>query len=108
MYHVSAQGVDERMINVHYYYCYTSLALQRQRKSLYTSFALQRQIKLLNSFTLQRQRKLYFFLFTKAKKVIRLSLYKGKESYTSFSLQRQKKLYFFCFTETKKVRASLS
>ena len=22
MYHVSAQGVDERMINVHYYYCY--------------------------------------------------------------------------------------
>ena len=21
MYHVSAQGVDERMINVHYYYC---------------------------------------------------------------------------------------
>ena len=23
MYHVSAQGVDERMINVHYYYYYT-------------------------------------------------------------------------------------
>ena len=23
MYHVSAQGVDERMINVHYYYCKT-------------------------------------------------------------------------------------
>ena len=22
MYHVSAQGVDERMINVHYYYYY--------------------------------------------------------------------------------------
>ena len=22
MYHVSAQGVDERMINVHYYYCH--------------------------------------------------------------------------------------
>ena len=21
MYHVSAQGVDERMINIHYYYC---------------------------------------------------------------------------------------
>ena len=21
MYHVGAQGVDERMINVHYYYC---------------------------------------------------------------------------------------
>ena len=21
MYHVSAQGIDERMINVHYYYC---------------------------------------------------------------------------------------
>ena len=27
MYHVSAQGVDERMINVHYYYvCTTELA----------------------------------------------------------------------------------
>ena len=25
MYHVSAQGVDERMINVHYYYCYLLL-----------------------------------------------------------------------------------
>ena len=22
MYHVSAQGVDERIIDVHYYYCY--------------------------------------------------------------------------------------
>ena len=27
MYHVSAQGVDERMINVHYYYCYYLLLL---------------------------------------------------------------------------------
>ena len=25
MYHVSAQGIDERMLNVHYYY-YTSLS----------------------------------------------------------------------------------
>ena len=25
MYHVSAQGVDERMINVHYYYYYNNL-----------------------------------------------------------------------------------
>ena len=25
MYHVSAQGVDERMINVHYYYYYLSI-----------------------------------------------------------------------------------
>ena len=24
MYHVSAQGIDERMINVHYYYLYVS------------------------------------------------------------------------------------
>ena len=24
MYHVSAQGVDERMINVHYYYYYVT------------------------------------------------------------------------------------
>ena len=27
MYHVSAQGVDERMINVHYYYYYLFLRL---------------------------------------------------------------------------------
>ena len=27
MYHVSAQGVDERMINVHYYYYYYSQCL---------------------------------------------------------------------------------
>ena len=26
MHHVSAQGVDERMINVHYYYYYYKLA----------------------------------------------------------------------------------
>ena len=25
MYHVSAQGIDERMINVHYYYYYSVL-----------------------------------------------------------------------------------
>ena len=25
MYHVSAQGVDERMINVHYYYYYVNI-----------------------------------------------------------------------------------
>ena len=28
MYHVSAQGIDERMINVHYYY-YLSEAIER-------------------------------------------------------------------------------
>ena len=27
MYHVSAQGVDERMINVHYYYCVVTSSL---------------------------------------------------------------------------------
>ena len=27
MYHVSAQGIDERMINVHYYYYYYILSL---------------------------------------------------------------------------------
>ena len=27
MYHVSAQGVDERMINVHYYYYYKPVPL---------------------------------------------------------------------------------
>ena len=26
MYHVSAQGVDERMINVHYYYNYRAMS----------------------------------------------------------------------------------
>ena len=26
MYHVSAQGVDERMINVHYYYYYYDMS----------------------------------------------------------------------------------
>ena len=44
MYHVSAQGVDERMINVHYYYynglncIYTNIfkqkAKQKQQKTL--------------------------------------------------------------------------
>ena len=29
MYHVSAQGVDERMINVHYYYYYCILSKVR-------------------------------------------------------------------------------
>ena len=29
MYHVSAQGVDERMINVHYYYYYLAESLIR-------------------------------------------------------------------------------
>ena len=28
MYHVSAQGVDERMINVHYYYHYGVSAVE--------------------------------------------------------------------------------
>ena len=37
MYHVSAQGVDERMINVHYYYYYypgkwSSVSLCQTRK----------------------------------------------------------------------------
>ena len=27
MYHVSAQGIDERMINVHYYYYYYNVVL---------------------------------------------------------------------------------
>ena len=30
MYHVSAQGVDERMINVHYYYYCLSIILIEQ------------------------------------------------------------------------------
>ena len=31
MYHVSAQGVDERMINVHYYYYFQKFKLQQPR-----------------------------------------------------------------------------
>ena len=34
MYHVSAQGVDERMINVHYYYYYTVEISQAYREGL--------------------------------------------------------------------------
>ena len=29
MYHVSAQGVDEHMINVHYYYYYNARSLEK-------------------------------------------------------------------------------
>ena len=29
MYHVSAQGVDERMINVHYYYYYYTVEISQ-------------------------------------------------------------------------------
>ena len=32
MYHVSAQGVDERMINVHYYYYYVPVCVYLCRK----------------------------------------------------------------------------
>ena len=31
MYHVSAQGVDERMINVHYYYYYVPISVLREQ-----------------------------------------------------------------------------
>ena len=34
MYHVSAQGVDERMINVHYYYYYRPPRLQTQAANI--------------------------------------------------------------------------
>ena len=34
MYHVSAQGVDERMITVHYYYYYQVLMLLRKDNSM--------------------------------------------------------------------------
>ena len=33
MYHVSAQGIDERMINVHYYYYYMHALCPYARKS---------------------------------------------------------------------------
>ena len=32
MYHVSAQGVDERMINVHYYYGILAVTLKKEEK----------------------------------------------------------------------------
>ena len=34
MYHVSAQGVDERMINVHYYYSPSYVTTSRCARSL--------------------------------------------------------------------------
>ena len=34
MYHVSAQGVDERMINVHYYYYYECCAISENSCSI--------------------------------------------------------------------------
>ena len=34
MYHVSAQGVDERMINVHYYYYYLSHTSEQRMANL--------------------------------------------------------------------------
>ena len=37
MYHVSAQGVDERMINVHYYYYYNSSATDIVLVTLYST-----------------------------------------------------------------------
>ena len=33
MYHVSAQGIDERMINVHYYYYYKNTAASRPQST---------------------------------------------------------------------------
>ena len=45
MYHVSAQGIDERMINVHYYYylCTVSFDLSQHRSALRCSlFSLQK------------------------------------------------------------------
>ena len=32
MYHVSAQGVDERMINVHYYYMTSCVGMEQKGK----------------------------------------------------------------------------
>ena len=34
MYHVSAHGVDERMINVHYHYYYSFLDLKKKKKKV--------------------------------------------------------------------------
>ena len=35
MYHVSTQGIDERMINVHYYYYYSNMVENIAYKLLY-------------------------------------------------------------------------
>ena len=37
MYHVSAQGVDERMINVHYYYYYRQITCLRRFKGSHSN-----------------------------------------------------------------------
>ena len=36
MYHMSAQGVDERMINVYYYYYYHRLSVRQQLRTVQT------------------------------------------------------------------------
>jgi len=37
MYHVSAQGVDERMINVHYYYYYYVCINEKRPKCVFVN-----------------------------------------------------------------------
>ena len=37
MYHMSAQGVDERMVNVHYYYYIGSLSLSNVGWAVYSA-----------------------------------------------------------------------
>ena len=50
MYHVSAQGVDERLINVHYYYYYNYKMIHdkptlRERKKLLAHFGTEKECR---------------------------------------------------------------
>ena len=56
MYHVSAQGVDGRMINVHYYYNNTSPNKQAQSKHKYNMGNFTNKPDMLHSLTKQNRK----------------------------------------------------
>ena len=58
MYHVSAQGVDEHMINVHYYYCYNNIHSYCSVRSFILFYFLCLLVTVVLDFLL-----LYFILF---------------------------------------------
>ena len=56
MYHVSDQGVDERMINVHYYYNNTSPNKKAQSKHKYNMGNFTNKPDMLHSLTKQNRK----------------------------------------------------
>ena len=78
MYHVSAQGVDEHMINVHYYYYYpseNSVLLPQGTKETYTVHLFSKRKKIHASFHHKQPERLVFSPRKNEKK--RTSLEKG-------------------------------